>query len=127
MVQIIDINDSKVGPTIQGVCLKRSSPAKQHWSLAQSIIVLVDSTSWGHGGVVRGRTRAWLLSFRCVVDDVEAAAAGRNNISDELGAFGANISQSAACDVEVRKFIFNGTAGQRAQRPETHRPSDLKI
>lgn len=65
---------------------------------------------------MRGRARAWLLSFRCVVDDVEAAAAGRNNIRDKLGAFGANVSQCAACHVEVRKLIFDGTAGQGAQR-----------
>lgn len=120
MLLISDVTDSKAGPTFQGACLKKSSPAKQHPSLAQSIIVLVDSASWGHGGVMRGRARAWLLSFRGVVDDVEATAAGRNDICDELGAFGANVSQSAACDVEVRKLVFDGTAGQRAQRPETH-------
>lgn len=125
MVQIFDIIDSKAGPTIQGVCLKRSSPAKQHGSLAQSIAALVESTSRGRGVVVRGRTRARLLSFRSVVDYIEAAAAGRNDIGDKLGAFGTDVSESAARDVQVRELVFDGVTGQRAQRPETrtHNPT----
>lgn len=70
-----------------------------------------------------GGAGAWLLSFRCVVDEVKAAAAGRNDISNKLGAFGTNVPQTAACDVEVRELVFDGAAGQRAQGPETERRS----
>lgn len=42
-----------------------------------------------------------------VVEDVQAAAAGGNDIGDELGAFGADVAQRAAVSVQVGELLLH--------------------
>lgn len=52
-----------------------------------------------------------------VVEDVQTAAAGGNDVGDELGAFGADVAQRAAVCVQVGELLLHGAAGQAAQGP----------
>lgn len=84
-----------------------------------SVQLLLSLQPWflgcGSGGCGRG------FPFGRVVEEVQAAAAGGNDIGHKLGAFSADVSQRAAVSVEVRKLLLHGAAGQRAQRPEERR------
>lgn len=52
------------------------------------------------------------LPLRGVVEDVQASAAGGNDVGDELGALGADVAQRAAVGVQVRELLFHRAAGQ---------------
>lgn len=56
-------------------------------------------------------------SFGSVVEDVQAAAAGRDDVGNEFGALGANVAQRAAVRVQVGELLLHRAAGQAAQRP----------
>lgn len=53
----------------------------------------------GHGGPG--------LPLRSVVEDVQASATGGNDIGDEFGALGADVTQRAAVGVQVRELLFH--------------------
>lgn len=54
------------------------------------------------------------FSLGSVVEDVQAAPAGGDDIGDELGAFGADIAQRAAMSVQVGELLLHRAAGQAA-------------
>lgn len=45
--------------------------------------------------------------FGSVVEDVQASAAGGNDISNELGTVGADITQRAAMSIQVGELLLN--------------------
>lgn len=47
------------------------------------------------------------LPLGSVVEDVQAPAAGGNDIGDEFGALGAHVPQRAAVGVEVRELLLH--------------------
>ncbi len=57
------------------------------------------------------------IAFGCVVDEVQAPAAGGNDIGHKLCAVRAHVSQVAACSVQVWKLFLHRVSGERAQRP----------
>lgn len=57
------------------------------------------------------------LPLGSVVEDVQAAAAGENDVSNEFGAFSADVSQRAAVSVQVGELLLHRVAGQAAQGP----------
>lgn len=52
------------------------------------------------------------LPLGSVVEDVQASAAGGDDIGDELGALGADVAQRAAVGVQVRELLLHRAAGQ---------------
>lgn len=54
------------------------------------------------------------LPLRRVVQDVQAPAAGGNDVDDELGALGADVAQRAAVGVQVGELLLHRAAGQRS-------------
>lgn len=47
------------------------------------------------------------LSLRCVVEDVQAAPAGQDDVCHKLSAVGADVTQSAAMSVQMREFLLH--------------------
>lgn len=79
------------------------------WSLSGSRISHCSRRSSSSSGSGR--------SFGSVVEDVQAAAAGGNDVGYEFGAVGANVAQRAAVRVQVGELLLHRAAGQAAQRP----------
>lgn len=73
------------------------------------------SSSGGGGGSSFG------LPLGSVVEDVEAPAAGGNDVGDEFGAFGADVTQRAAVSVQVGELLLHRATGQTAQRSAKRR------
>lgn len=57
------------------------------------------------------------LPLGSVVEDVQAAAAGGNDVGNEFGAFSADVAQRAAVSVQVGELLLHRAAGQAAQGP----------
>lgn len=72
------------------------------------------SSSGGGGG-------SFGLPLGSVVEDVEAPAAGGNDVGDEFGAFGADVTQRAAVSVQVGELLLHRATGQTAQRSAKRR------
>lgn len=56
------------------------------------------------------------LPLGSVVEDVQAPAAGRDDISHKLGAVRTNIPQAAATGVQVGELLLHRPAGESTQR-----------
>lgn len=47
------------------------------------------------------------LPLGSVVEDVQTPAAGRNDVGDEFGAFGADVTQRAAMGIQVGELLLH--------------------
>lgn len=56
------------------------------------------------------------LPLGSVVEDVQAPAAGRDDISHKLGAVCTDIPQAAAVGVQVGELLLHRSAGESTQR-----------
>lgn len=52
------------------------------------------------------------LPLRSVVENVQASAAGGNDVGDEFGALGADVTQRAAVGVQVRELLLHRATRQ---------------
>lgn len=93
--------------------------------------LLGGGTGGGRGGVVGGGGAGGgvgrgLLALGRVVEDVQAASAGGDDVGHELGALGADVAQAAAVGVQVGELLLHRAAGQRAQRSGSNGGKDTK-
>lgn len=68
-------------------------------------------------GPMSGDGRSFRLSLGSVVEDVQASAAGRNDISNEFGALSTNVTQRAAMSVQVGEVFLHRAPGETSEGP----------